>query len=234
MKDIYQRTAILIGADNLDKLKKSHVAVFGIGGVGGHAVEALVRSGIGQITIIDFDTIDLTNANRQIIALHSTIGQYKVDVMEKRIKDINPDIQVIKLKDKLDAINIQKYDFKKYDYIVDAVDDVVAKLLLIEHTNKNKVSIISSMGTAKKLDPAMLEVADIHKTSVCPLARVIRKELRKRGERNLKVVYSKEEPKASEPYNDALGSISFVPASAGLLIASQVIKDLIERNSCIL
>ncbi|MCG8481796.1 MAG: tRNA threonylcarbamoyladenosine dehydratase [Clostridia bacterium] len=227
MRDIYQRTAILIGEENLNKLTKSHVAVFGIGGVGGYAVEALVRAGIGQITIVDFDKIDPTNINRQIIALHSTIGQYKVDVMAQRIKEINPDIQVITGKDKLNSANIQQYDFNEYDYIVDAVDDVTAKLLLIEGANQHNIPIISSMGTAKKLDPSKLEAADIHKTSVCPLARVIRKELKKRGDIALKVVYSKEEPKEAMVPNDALGSISFVPASSGLLMASQVVKDLI-------
>lgn len=228
MKDIYQRTAILIGKDNVDKLWKSHVAVFGIGGVGGYAVEALVRTGIGQITIVDFDKIDVTNINRQIIALNSTVGEYKVEVMEQRIKEINPDIQVITIKDRLNSTNIHQYDFTKCDYIVDAIDDVTAKLLLIESANNHNVPIISSMGTAKKMNPSQLEVSDIYHTSVCPLARVIRKELRKKGDFTLKVVYSKEQPKEVIGQNDALGSISFVPASAGLLIASEVVKDLIQ------
>lgn len=226
MKKIYHRTKILIGEEKLAKLMKCHAAVFGIGGVGGYAVEALVRAGIGKITIVDFDTVDPTNINRQIIALNSTIGLYKVDVMKQRIEEINPDIQVVTVKEKLSSINIHHYDFNQYDYIIDTVDDVPAKLLLIEHANKHNIPILSSMGTAKKIDPSQLEVSDIHKTSICPLARVIRKELRKRGDIALKVVYSKEEPKEAITPNDALGSISFVPASAGLLIASQVVKEL--------
>lgn len=229
MDKMYLRTSMLIGTDKIKKLQSKHVAVFGIGGVGGYVVEALVRAGVGRITIIDYDVVDETNINRQIIALRSTIGQSKVDVMKERIYDINPNIYVNTMQIKLSEENIHFIDFKSLDYVVDAIDDVTAKLLLVEYAGQLNVPIISSMGTGNKLDPLRLEISDIKKTSVCPLARVIRKELRARGIESLKVLYSKEEPiKISDNSARVPASISFVPASAGLIIASEVVKELIQ------
>lgn len=232
---IFQRTELLIGHENLEKLKSSHVLVFGVGGVGGYVVEALVRSGVGEISIVDFDTIDITNLNRQIIALQSTVGKLKTSVIKERAKDINPDIIIheypIKFsKDKIDEI----FQGKNYSYIVDAIDLVTNKLDIITIANERKIPVISSMGTGNKLNPTMLEVADINKTSVCPLARVMRKELKNRGIKKLKVVYSKENPKKPENNEGSrekrvnVGSVAFVPSVAGLIIASEVIKDLCD------
>lgn len=221
----FERTKALIGEAALEKLKNSHVAIFGIGGVGGYVVEALVRAGIGEIDLIDNDTINLTNLNRQIVALHSTIGQFKVDVMELRAKDINPDVKINSFKTFFDENTINQFDFSKYDYIIDAIDSVKSKLLLIETAKKLNIPIISSMGTGNKLDPTKFQITDISKTSVCPLARVIRVELKKRGIKNLKVLYSKEEPIKTGQRTPS--SISFVPPAAGLIIASEVVKDLI-------
>lgn len=232
---IFQRTELLIGYENLEKLKSSHVLVFGVGGVGGYVVEALVRSGVGEISIVDFDTIDITNLNRQIIALQSTVGKLKTSVIKERAMDINPDIIIheypIKFsKDKIDEI----FQGKNYSYIVDAIDLVTNKLDIITIANERKIPVISSMGTGNKLNPTMLEVADINKTSVCPLARVMRKELKNRGIKKLKVVYSKENPKKPENNEGSrekrvnVGSVAFVPSVAGLIIASEVIKDLCD------
>ncbi|MBE7708505.1 MAG: tRNA threonylcarbamoyladenosine dehydratase [Cyanobacteria bacterium SIG27] len=222
---IFDRTKNLIGENALEKLASSKVAVFGIGGVGGYVVEALVRAGIGEIDLIDNDTINLTNLNRQIVALHSTIGQFKVDVMELRAKDINPDVKINSFKTFFDKNTINQFDFSKYDYIIDAIDSVKSKLLLIEAAKKLNIPIISSMGTGNKLDPTKFQIADISKTSVCPLARVIRVELKKRGIKNLKVLYSTEAPIKTGSRTPS--SISFVPPAAGLIIASEVVKDLI-------
>ncbi|WP_300341287.1 tRNA threonylcarbamoyladenosine dehydratase [Fusobacterium sp.] len=230
---IFQRTELLIGSENLNRLKNSHIIVFGIGGVGGFATEALVRAGIGEISIVDFDTIDITNINRQIIALQSTVGLLKTTVMKKRLLDINPQLIIHEYPIKFSKDNIDIFfKDKTYSYIVDAIDLVSSKLDLISIAKEKEIPIISSMGTGNKLNPTMLEVADINKTSVCPLARVIRKELKNRGIKKLKVVYSKEEPKKPENLSGSrekkvnVGSISFVPSTAGLILASEVIKDI--------
>ena len=227
----FSRTEMLIGSDAMNRLSKCRVAVFGIGGVGGHVVEALVRSGIGAIDLIDNDKVSLTNINRQIIALHSTVGKDKTEVMKERIFDINPECKVTEHKCFYLPENSNEFDFKQYDYIVDAVDTVTAKIELVMQAEQAGVPIISSMGTGNKMNPAEFEVADIYKTSVCPLAKVMRHELKKRNVRRLKVVYSKEiplKPNESEEDNCKAGSNAFAPAVAGLIIASEVIKDLIK------
>ena len=227
MTDFLERTRSLIGENSLSKLSKSKILVFGIGGVGGYVVEALVRSGIGEIDIVDNDKVSISNLNRQIVALNSTIGEYKVDVMKKRALDINPDLKINTYKLFFDDDTKDEFDFSKYDYIVDAIDSVKSKLLLVELAKNNNTPIISSMGTGNKLNPLKFEIADISKTSVCPLARVVRIELKKRGIKDLKVLYSKE-----KPYKDGSripSSISFVPSTAGLIIASEVIKDIIAQ-----
>ncbi len=238
------RTQALIGKDNMDKLSEARVAVFGVGGVGGYVVEALARSGVGHIELIDHDTVAESNLNRQIIATYDTIGRFKVDVMKERILSINPDAEVVAYKCFYLPENKADFDFSKYSYVVDAVDTVTAKLTIIEEAKKAGIPVISSMGTGNKLNPVMFEVTDISKTSVCPLAKVMRKELKNRGITDVKVVYSKEE--ALKPMEDlgteamdALseqeklkgrrstpGSVSFVPSVAGLIIAGEVIKDL--------
>ena len=227
MTDFLERTRSLIGENSLSKLSKSKILVFGIGGVGGYVVEALVRSGIGEIDIVDNDKVSISNLNRQIVALNSTIGEYKVDVMKKRALDINPDLKINTYKLFFNDDTKDEFDFSKYDYIVDAIDSVKSKLLLVELAKNNNTPIISSMGTGNKLNPLKFEMADISKTSVCPLARVVRIELKKRGIKELKVLYSKE-----MPYKDGSrvpSSISFVPSTAGLIIASEVIKDIIAQ-----
>ncbi len=233
MSEQFSRTENLIGKEKVELLKNFRVAVFGIGGVGGYAVEALTRSGLGAIDIIDNDKVCLSNINRQIIATHKTIGQYKVDVMKERILEINPDVKVHTYKTFFTSETKEEFDFSKYDYIIDAIDTVTGKIALIEQAKKYNVPIICSMGTGNKLNPTMFEVADISKTSVCPLARVMRTELKKRGIKDVKVVYSKETPilSAAAPEKDERGkippaSISFVPPVAGLIMAGVVIKDL--------
>ena len=230
---MFQRTELLIGKENLNKLQHSHVIVFGVGGVGGFAIEALVRSGIGEISIVDFDTVDLTNLNRQIIATQDSIGKLKTSVMRDRLLSINPNVIVHEFPEKFSMENSDLFfKDKKYDYIVDAIDLVTSKLALAEIAKNLSIPIISSMGTGNKIEPTMLEVADINKTSVCPLARVMRKELKNRGIKKLKVIYSKELPK--KPFNESgsrekkvnVGSIAFVPSTAGLIIASEIVKDL--------
>ncbi len=230
---MFQRTELLIGKENLNKLQHSHIIVFGVGGVGGFAIEALVRSGIGEISIVDFDTVDLTNLNRQIIATQNSIGKLKTSVMKDRLFSINPNVIVHEFPEKFSMENSDLFfKDKKYDYIVDAIDLVTSKLALAEIAKNLSIPIISSMGTGNKIEPTMLEVADINKTSVCPLARVMRKELKNRGIKKLKVIYSKELPK--KPFNESgsrekkvnVGSIAFVPSTAGLIIASEIVKDL--------
>ena len=232
---IFKREELLIGKENLEKLKNSHVLVFGLGGVGGFVVEALVRGGIGELTIVDYDTVDITNLNRQIIATMDTIGKNKTDLIEKRAKSINPNIKINKINEKYLKEDSNKFfENKKYNYIVDAIDMVTSKLSIIENAYKLNIPIISSMGTGNKLNPMLLEIADISKTSVCPLARVIRKEVKNRGIKKLKVLYSKENPR--KPLNETdsrekavnVGSISFVPSVAGLIIASEVIRDICD------
>ena len=235
----FLRTEMLLGAETMEKLQNAHVAVFGIGGVGGYVAEALARSGVGTFDLIDNDTVALSNLNRQIIATHSSIGKYKVDVMKERILDINPMARVNVHKCFFLPENSKDFDFSQYTYIVDAIDTVTAKLELIVRAKEVEVPIISSMGTGNKLDPTRLEVADIYKTEVCPLARVMRNELKKRGIKKLKVVYSKEQPiKRKKQENDQItsenagrikdvpGSTAFVPSVAGLIIAGQVIADI--------
>lgn len=232
MENQFQRTEMLIGEGNLQKLKNSRVAVFGIGGVGGHTFEALVRAGVGTLDIFDSDNVDITNLNRQIIATHKTVGQLKTDAAEQRAKEINPQAVINKHNIFYGPENSAQFDFSQYDYIVDAIDSVTSKIELILKAQAAGTPIISSMGTGNKLNPQMLEISDIYKTSVCPLARVMRYELKKRGVKKLKVVYSKEEPiKAilNEKGRPVPASISFVPATAGLIIAGEVIKDLIRN-----
>ena len=226
MENQYTRTIAVLGKTAIEKLKKCRVAVFGVGGVGSYAVEALTRAGVGAIDLIDNDTFNITNLNRQLYATHKTIGQYKVDVASTRIRDINPDCVVTTHKMFYLPENADSLDLSAYDYIVDAIDTVAAKVELIICADKNSTPIISSMGTGNKLRPEMFEVADIYKTSVCPLAKVMRTRLKKEGIRKLKVVYSKEEP-ITNPDN-IIGSVPFVPSVAGLIIAGEVIKDLIK------
>ena len=225
---MFSRTEQLIGTDSLIKLKNARVAVFGIGGVGSYVVEALVRSGVGKLDLIDNDVVAESNLNRQLIALHSTIGLPKVEVAAKRAKDINPGVEVNCHKCFYLPEEADKFPFGEYDYVVDAIDTVKAKISLVEEAKKADVPIICSMGTGNKLDPTRFEIADISKTSVCPLAKVMRVELRKRGISHLKVLYSKEEPVNVGSRTPA--SIAFVPSVAGLIIAGEVIKDLIKTN----
>lgn len=235
----FGRTKMLIGEAALERLNKAHVAVFGIGGVGGYAAEAMVRAGVGSLDLVDNDVISLSNINRQIIALHSTVGLSKVDVAAQRFKDINPNLNLNIKKCFYLHENSGEFYFKQYDYIVDAIDTVAGKISLIEEAKKVDVPIISAMGAGNKLDPSALQVADISKTSVCPLAKVMRKELRQRGINHVKVVYSTEaaiEPAAcaeKTSKRQTPGSISFVPSVMGLLIAAEVVKDLITETDSI-
>lgn len=227
MDERFSRMSRILGEQKMEKLNKSSVIVFGIGGVGGAVLEALVRGGVGTVAVVDKDTVDITNINRQIIATNDNIGEKKVDVAEDRALSINPNINFKKydlfyLPETAEEINLSEYDF-----IVDAIDNVTAKLELIERANKLNVPIISSMGTGNKLHPELFEIADINKTSVCPLARVMRRELKNRGVKKLTVVYSKEEPIKTE--GSVPGSVSFTPPVAGYLMASYVIQKLIEE-----
>lgn len=234
----FSRTALLIGEDGLSRLQNAHVAVFGVGGVGGAAAEALARAGVGSLTLIDNDTVSVTNRNRQIIALASTVGRSKTEVMAERIRDINPVCKVTPLD--LFYTPESDFDLSQFTYILDAIDTVSAKLYLAEQCYKNGIPLIASMGTGNKLDPTRFEVADIYQTSVCPLARVMRRELKARGVKKLKVVYSKEEPQRIPPERYAAcegdkkgtaghpvpASISFVPPVAGMILAGEIIKDI--------
>ena len=228
MDERFIRTKLLIGSEKLDILRTKHVAVFGVGGVGGYVCEALARCGIGRFTIVDRDTVNESNINRQIIALTSTVGRAKVDVMKERMCDINPDVYIEACEVFYLPQNASEFDFTKYDYVVDAVDTVTAKLQIITAAKEANVPVISSMGAGNKLDPSLFRIADISKTSVCPLAKVMRRELKNRGLKDVKCVYSTEE--AIKPEENEIGSIAFVPSVAGLLIASEVIKDLIEQD----
>lgn len=265
MAEQFSRTARILGENAIQTLSACHVAIFGLGGVGGYAAEALVRSGIGRFDLIDHDIVDITNLNRQIIATHETIGREKTEVMKERMLSINPDADIAIHPCFFLPENAEDFDFTGYDYIIDAVDTVTAKIELVLRARAAGVPIISSMGTGNKINPAMLEVADIYKTSVCPLARVIRHELKKRGVEKLKVVYSREEPVRAEILKDITirnsgmpkdeiyggrnaesktaenmealtirkaipGSTAFVPGAAGLLIAAEVVKDLIKAT----
>lgn len=252
MVNQFSRTELLLGSNSMDILKNSRVAVFGVGGVGGYVCEALVRSGVGEIDIIDNDTVSLTNLNRQIIATLDTIGRLKVDVMEERIHSINPMCRVNKYKCFYLPENKDEFDFSKFSYVVDAVDTVTAKIQLVMEAKEKGIPIISSMGAGNKLNADMFEVADIYKTTMCPLAKVMRYELKRRGVKKLKVVYSKEKP--IKPFLDVMekirnneekpvddkgntiskksipGSVAFVPSVAGLIIAGEIIKDLTNSN----
>ena len=245
MSDIFSRTQLIFGEEAMDILANSRVAVFGVGGVGGYTVEALARSGVGAIDLIDDDKVCVTNINRQIIALGSTVGMYKVDAAEKRIHDINPECTVTCHKMFYMPETADKLDFSQYDYVVDAIDTVTGKIEIIMQAKAAGVPVISSMGAGNKVDPTAFEVADIYKTSVCPLARVMRYQLKRRGVKKLKVVYSKEQPiapqgKAAEDGSgntdmrtgaarrSTPGSNAFVPSVAGLIIGGEVIKDLIR------
>ncbi len=233
MNELYKRTSMLIGEEKVNILKQKTVAVFGVGGVGGYVAEALARAGVGHIVLVDKDEVSDSNRNRQIIALTSTVGRPKVEVMRERILDINPEARVTAKQCFFLPETADEFDFCGYDYVVDAVDTVTAKLLIIEKSKAAGVPVISSMGTGNKLDATAFRVADIYKTSVCPLARVMRRELKKRGIESLRVVYSEEEPKApcgeTENGKPVPASISFVPSVAGLIIAGEVIKDMIKQ-----
>ncbi len=227
----FERTALLLGKASVEKLAEKRVAVFGVGGVGGFVCEGLVRAGIGAIDIVDKDIVALSNINRQLIALHSTVGKNKVDVLEERLKDINKNLIIKKYKCFFLPETSETFDFREYDYVVDAIDTVTGKIELVLKAKEAGVPIISAMGAGNKLDPAGFQVSDIYKTSVCPLARVMRRELKKRGVDKLKVVYSKEEPikpQFEEGEEVVPGSISFVPPVVGLIIAGEVVKDLIR------
>lgn len=240
----FSRLQLTVGKDGIQKLKNAKVAVFGIGGVGGYAAEALVRSGIGAIDLIDNDTVSLTNLNRQLVALNSTIGKYKVDVARDRYLDINPECKVNALRTFFSSETSSSFNFAQYDYVVDCIDTVSSKILIAELCTKANTPVISSMGAGNKMNAALLEVADIYQTSVCPLARVMRRELKERGIPKLKVVYSKE--KVIPPVQDedtkeitskeggskkqVPGSNAFVPGTAGLIIAGEVVKDIVSTS----
>lgn len=223
-EDQFQRTRQLLGSEEVDRLQEASVLLFGIGGVGGFTCEALARAGVGRIHIVDKDVVDVTNINRQIIATHDTVGRPKVDVMKERLLSINPDIQVEATECFYLPDRAAEFDFGAYDYVIDAIDNVSAKLSIICEAKAAGTPVISSMGTGNKLDPTRFEIADIHKTSVCPLAKVIRKGLKDRGIKDVKVLYSREEPVRTGLRTPA--SVSFVPSVAGLIIAGEVIKDL--------
>ena len=252
MLNQFSRTQLLFGEDSMKKLENSRVAVFGVGGVGGYVCEALVRSGVGHFDIIDDDKVCLTNINRQIIATRKTVGKYKVDVMEERMLDINPKVEVNKYKCFFLPENADDFPFDKYDYVVDAVDTVTAKIELVMKCKKEGVPIISSMGAGNKLEASAFKVSDIYKTKMCPLAKVMRHELKKRGVEKLKVVYSEEKPtrpledmsiscrsncicppgaeRKCTDRRDIPGSVAFVPSVAGLIIAGEVVKDITGKR----
>ena len=237
MREEFSRTEMILGPEAVKKLEASQVAVFGIGGVGGHAAEALVRSGVGSLTFVDYDRVTLSNLNRQIIALHSTLGMYKVDAMKERALDINPRASIDARRCFFLPETQEEFDFRGYDYVVDAVDNVTAKLLIIRRAREAGVPVISAMGAGNKLRPDLFKVASIEETSVCPLARVMRRELRKLGISGVKVVFSTEQPqKRNSPPKEgadgrsAPGSLAFVPAAAGLILAGEVILDLTGRR----
>ena len=243
MLNQFSRTQLLFGRDAMERLAKCRVAVFGVGGVGGYAVEALARSGIGALDLVDHDKVSLTNLNRQLHATRKTVGKYKVDVAEERILEINPECRVRTYKTFYLPETKDQFDFSQYDYVIDAIDTVTGKLALVQQAQETGTPIISAMGAGNKTDPTAFRVADIYETSVCPLARIMRSECRKRGIRSLKVVYSTEEPKRpvedseiseerreGSVRRDIPGSTAFVPSVAGLIIAGEVVKDLAERG----
>ena len=232
MKEEFKREAMLIGEDAVERLNSSYVALFGLGGVGSYTAEALARSGVGRILLVDNDVVSKSNINRQLCALQSTVGRYKVDVVAERLLDINPDIVIEKSYEFVLPENISQFDFESLDYVIDAVDTVSAKLAIAQRATECQTPMISCMGTGNKLDPTALTVTDISKTSVCPLARVMRRELKKRGIAHLRVVFSTEEPRPV--ITDEVGkippaSIAFVPSAAGLIAASEAVKALISK-----
>lgn len=238
MNNKFIRTEILIGSEKMEILKNSKVVVFGVGGVGSYTIEALCRSGIGELVIVDYDTISESNINRQIHSNIDTVGKLKVEVMKERLLKINPDIKVIALNIMANKSNIDEIIVGNIDYVVDAIDMVSSKISLIEKCKERNINIMSAMGAGNKMNPTLFEVTDIYKTSVCPLAKVMRKELRNRGIESLKVVYSQEKPikkvidiDSSNERKSTPGSTSFVPSVAGLIIASEVVKDLIDWNN---
>lgn len=238
MQEQFSRTALLVGENGIELLNKASVLVFGVGGVGGYVVEALTRAGVGTIDICDNDTVSITNLNRQIVACTGTVGKYKVDVMRERMKDINPNVNVTAYKCFYLPESRDNFDFKRYDYIVDAIDTVTAKIDIAVWAQECGVPVISACGTGNKLDASAFEVADIYDTSVCPLAKVMRRELKRRGVNALKVVYSKEIPLTPDKYDSSEvtskrsvpGSMPFVPPVAGMIMAGEVIKDLLKKN----
>ena len=234
MKEEFNRTAMLIGEDNVKKLSHASVALFGLGGVGSYCAEALARCGIGKIMIVDCDVVSRSNINRQLCALQSTVGRYKTEVVAERLLDINPDLKLDARCERLMPDNIDTFDLEGYDYIIDAIDTVSAKLALAEKAQALGIPMISSMGTGNKTDPSALTVSDISKTSVCPLARVMRRELKKRGIYKLKVIFSTEEPKTpaqNEKKKATPASIAFVPSVAGLLAASEAVKEILSLKN---
>ena len=227
---LYARTARLLGAEGMERLKNAHVLVFGLGGVGSYIVEALARSGIGALTLVDADVVDASNINRQLVADISTVGMDKVEVAKNRVLAVNPDCRVTVKKMLYLPEKSGEFDFSSYDYIADAIDNVSAKLSIAVEADRAGTPLIAAMGTGNKLHPEMLEIADISKTSVCPLARVMRTELRKRGINHLKVVYSKEEPIKGADGERIIGSVAFVPSVAGLMIAGEIIRSIVKCN----
>ena len=244
MTNEFTRTQLILGADAMRKLAASRVAVFGVGGVGGYTVEALARTGIGALDLIDNDRVSLSNINRQILATHSSLGRYKVDVAEERVRDISPQCAVRTYKTFYLPETQDQFDFSSYDYVVDAIDTLTGKLTIIENAKRAGVPVISAMGAGNKTDPTAFAVADLYETSVCPLARIMRRECRRRGIESLKVVYSKEKPiwpqekaesvagpeESGARRRDVPGSVAFVPSVAGLIIAGEVIRDLTAQN----
>lgn len=238
MQEQFIRTGLLIGEEGIERLQNARVAVFGVGGVGGHVVEALARSGVGTLDLIDNDTVCLSNINRQIVATHSTLGMYKVDAARDRVLDINPDIKVNVYKTFYLPETADQFDFSNYDYVVDAIDTVTGKIGLVMQAQQSNIPIISSMGAGNKMDPTAFRVADIYKTNVCPLAKVMRRELKNRGVKKLKVVYSEEKAmtpiagivneQENESRRQTPGSNAFVPSVVGLIIAGEVIKDIVK------
>lgn len=232
-KTIYDRTERLLGSDALELLKKKSVIVFGLGGVGGHLAEALARAGVGRLGLVDYDVVDVTNINRQIVALHSTLGRSKAEVMEERIRDINPSAKVVAFRLKLTSDTLASFSLEGWDHVADAIDDVPAKILLIREARRLGKPVVSSMGAGNKRDPGKFQVADIEKTHTCPLAKAVRKELRTLGISGVKVVFSTEEPYRAIPDREekpSPASISFVPSVAGLLLAAEIIKELLAEK----
>lgn len=229
MFDFSERTKLLIGKDAVEALKNKSVLLFGVGGVGSYCAEALVRAGVGKITIVDGDVVSISNINRQLVALHSTVGKNKCEVMKQRMLDINPSAEIVAVNEFFTVSNADSFDFSKYDYVADAIDMVTSKILIAQKANEANVPSICAMGAGNRLNPGSFGVADIYETKNCPLARVMRRELRKRNVPKLKTVFSQEETyKAFNDTEKTIGSISFVPGAEGIVMAGEIIKDLIQ------